>query len=350
MTYSDSPDYRPDIDELTPFQVSILETVERIELTVPAFHPYQPCASVPSTPMLASARKQVTYIGLSKKVMPSLVDMCLCFGDRTEIYENGKPEAVLSYSIPIQLMDDCPSASKYGKDPSLWKTATTCFLHIVTECTGDVSCLGISDARVEIIWRRIIVEEIWQTGKPTLAELFHVLGGLEDDDSAVESARASQDSYALQISDIRSLGSTAVGSAVPEVLVLVLGLVIPDLFQCNKRRIAKLCLPPLLDRCQTAMMSYFEDEALRRNLAFPSVREDELLHILRKLLKLRLWPGIFWAAFSDAPTRYTAGQPPKSSALCVDPGHCRHRPHLLSTVEYWTTRRIGLILLLLLPR
>ncbi|KAG6333293.1 hypothetical protein ID866_5795 [Astraeus odoratus] len=182
MTYPDSPDYRPDIDGLTPVQTSVMAIIENIELTAPAvpsliirdlseyvtlpflaaFHlePVQlTTPESPATPMPGPTRKQVTYIGLSKKAMPSLVEMYLRFRDHVEIYENGTIEAILSaYSIPMKLKYDCPSPSKFGKDLPLWKTATTCFLRVVTECVAVVSGLGeeISDARVEAIWRRII--------------------------------------------------------------------------------------------------------------------------------------------------------------------------------------------------
>ncbi|KAI6131100.1 hypothetical protein EDD16DRAFT_1822615 [Pisolithus croceorrhizus] len=405
VTYSSSPDYRPDIDGLTPLQASVLETAESIELTAPgvpslvirdlseyvtlpflaAFHPDQTDASVPGTPVTpvpASARKQVTYIGLSKKAMPSLVELYLRFRDHTEMYEDGTLEAVLSaYSIPMKLKYDCPSPSKFGKDPPLWKTATTCFLRIVTECAGNVSRLGqaISNARVEAIWRRVIegfrggiladcsaaetlsVEEqeaeenfdlalisslevdlVPHLGNPRvpdylivqLAKVLHkgsqllqnssmISSGLEDDDRITDSAHTSLDSYEHQISNIQSLGSTTVGSAVLrerfsfwclDLLFLICSNVTSDHAE-SRRRVAALCLPSLLDRCQTAMVSYIADEALRGSLPFPRVREDELLHILRKLLKLKLWPGTFWAAFSDAPTKYSSVQPPVDPSL-----------------------------------
>lgn len=405
MTYSSSPDYRPDIDGLTTLQASVLETAESIEFTAPgvpslvirdlseyvtlpflaAFHPDQTDASVPGTPVTpvpASARKQVTYIGLSKKVMPSLVEMYLRFRDHTEIYEDGTLEAVLSaYSIPMKLKYDCPSPSKYGKDSPLWKTATTCFLRTVMECTGNISRLGqdISDARVEAIWRRIVegfrgailadcsaaealsleeqeaeenfdlalissleVDLLPHLGNPRvpdylivqLAKVLHkgsqllqqssmASSRLEDDDRITGSAHTSLESYEHQISNIQSLGSTAMGSVVLrerfsfwclDLLFLICSNVTSDHAE-SRRRVAASCLPSLLDRCQTAMVSYVADEALRGNLPFPRVREDELLHILRKLLELKLWPGTFWAAFSGAPTQYSSVQPPVDPSL-----------------------------------
>jgi hypothetical protein len=53
---------------------------------------------------------------------------------------------------------DCPAPSKYGKDLPLWKTATTCFLRIVKECTSQLKIIDthLPDERVEGIWRQIL--------------------------------------------------------------------------------------------------------------------------------------------------------------------------------------------------
>jgi len=41
-------------------------------------------------------KKRITYIGLSKKTMPLLVNLFLRFQDELEIYENGTLERILS--------------------------------------------------------------------------------------------------------------------------------------------------------------------------------------------------------------------------------------------------------------
>jgi hypothetical protein len=80
-----------------------------------------------------------------------------------------------AYSIPIKLKYDCPPPSKFGKEPPLWKTATTSFLKVVRECASQIKVLGpgvprfpencdaaltnpldIPDDRVEALWRQII--------------------------------------------------------------------------------------------------------------------------------------------------------------------------------------------------
>ena len=76
-----------------------------------------------------------------------------------------------------------------------------------------------------------------------------------------------------------------------------------------RRRLATLSLPSLLNRCRTTLLEYVADESLRGHIPFPRVREEELLYVLRKLLRLRLWPGTLWAALSDNPTKYATALP-----------------------------------------
>jgi hypothetical protein len=53
----------------------------------------QPNSHTPQTP-----QKRVTYIALSKKVMPKLVELFMRFKQSPEIYSDGTVEAVLSVS------------------------------------------------------------------------------------------------------------------------------------------------------------------------------------------------------------------------------------------------------------
>ncbi|THU96822.1 hypothetical protein K435DRAFT_722517 [Dendrothele bispora CBS 962.96] len=172
LTYPNSPDYRPDIDTLPPVQTVVMSTVAGIDLSAPgtpslvmrdlseyATLPFLAAFDVPQNPKSQTPQKRVTYIALSKKTMPTLVDLCLEFKNRLEIYTDGTLEAVLSaYSIPVKLKYDCPAPSKHGKDQPLWKTATTSFLRIVRECAPQVKEFShdISDERIEGIWRQVI--------------------------------------------------------------------------------------------------------------------------------------------------------------------------------------------------
>jgi len=90
-------------------------------------------------------RKRITYIALTKMCMPRLAELFLRFKERDEIFVDGTVEAVLSaYAVSIKLKYECPPPSKFGKDPPLWKTATTCFLKIVKEVGPQISVLGPS--------------------------------------------------------------------------------------------------------------------------------------------------------------------------------------------------------------
>jgi len=76
-----------------------------------------------------------------------------------------------------------------------------------------------------------------------------------------------------------------------------------------RRRIAALCLPTLLQRCGTTLSTYLADDAIRGSYPLPRVREEELVHVLGRLLELRLWPGSLWAALSSSPTKHSSEQP-----------------------------------------
>ncbi|KAI0263538.1 hypothetical protein BC834DRAFT_827343 [Gloeopeniophorella convolvens] len=186
LMYPYSPDYRPDIDALSPVQAIVMGAVEGIELaeTGVAAHALRDLAEyatlafiasfdVPSLPTRTSVlsvsvstssvpappQKRITYIALSKMCMPRLAELFLRFRERDEMLVDATLEAVLAaYAVPIKLKYDCPPASKFGKDKPLWKTATECFLRVVREVGPRVDALGskLPDARVESIWRQVI--------------------------------------------------------------------------------------------------------------------------------------------------------------------------------------------------
>src|ERR1700731_2545645 len=76
----------------------------------------------------------------------------------------------------MKMKYDCPPASVFGKDPPLWKSATTNFLRVVKECAvgmtkhrgGEfcryfesreppVKCVSaISDKRIQGIWQSVL--------------------------------------------------------------------------------------------------------------------------------------------------------------------------------------------------
>ncbi|KAF8340513.1 uncharacterized protein EI90DRAFT_3279123 [Cantharellus anzutake] len=174
MTYTKSPEYRPDVDKLTPVQLAVIQAVEAIKLTV-RFSPslvlsdlseFATLAFVAafevesnSGPQNSAASKQVTYIALAKYAMPKLVDLYLIHKTELDIYNDGTLERVLSsYSIPMKLKYDCPAPSKFGSDEPLWKTATTNFLKIVRELGQSIKSFSdtILPEHMEGIWRQAL--------------------------------------------------------------------------------------------------------------------------------------------------------------------------------------------------
>ncbi|KAG1830966.1 hypothetical protein DFJ58DRAFT_918292 [Suillus subalutaceus] len=227
LIYPNSTDYRPDVDGLSPLQVVVLDAIADISPMGPGvpslilqylsefstlpfpvvFHAPVLSPDSPGTPIATSFQKQNTYIALSKKVMPLIVELYMCFKDELEIYEDGTMEAVFSaYSISIKLKYEYPAPLKFGRD-ALWKTATTSFLRIVTDSVKRMAAFGdrISDTRVEGIWRQII--EVLRGG--ILADRTATEGFSLEDQEAEESFDLSLIS-SLEIDIVPHLGDTRV--------------------------------------------------------------------------------------------------------------------------------------------
>lgn len=60
--------------------------------------PFLAAFDVPPEPKSQTPPKHITYIVLAKKTMPKLVELCLQFGDRLELYSKSTLETVLSVS------------------------------------------------------------------------------------------------------------------------------------------------------------------------------------------------------------------------------------------------------------
>lgn len=98
-----------------------METIEDIDLSVPgssslimrdlseyATLPFLAAFDVQALPKSQTPQKRITYIAISKKTMPMLVELFLKFKGKAEIYGDGTLEAVLSVGLfhmkPIPLL------------------------------------------------------------------------------------------------------------------------------------------------------------------------------------------------------------------------------------------------------
>ncbi|KAG6906753.1 hypothetical protein DXG01_012283, partial [Tephrocybe rancida] len=387
LTYPNSPDYRPDIDALPPVQAAVMETIEGIDLSIPgspslvlrdlsayATLAFLAAFDVPTVTKTQTPQKRITYIAISKKTLPMLVELFMRFKLDPAIYVDGTLEA--AYSIPVKLKYDCPAPSKFGKDLPLWKTATTSFLRIVKECAAQINKLGQDTPaeRIESIWRQVLdvfkggiladcstaesfpldVQETEENFDLALiasleidvaphlgdsripdhlvgqlAKILHHGSRLHDSHSETASADSSStDLTSLKLQEIHlhkqhELGSTVSGTLLPrerfsywcfDLLFLICSHTTSDQ-EHSRRRLAALSIPSLLNRCQATLVGFVADEALRGHLPFPRAREQELLYVLRKLLELKLWPGSLWAGISDNPSQHAVNQPPIDTTL-----------------------------------
>ena len=116
LTFSSSPDYRPDIDTLTPVQASILEVLAAIKLEIPG------AASAVLTDLAeyltlafiaafdsevelpgrgAKPVQRVSYIALSKEVMPHVLWLFQRFKEDSSIYEQGAVERMFAVRLHL---------------------------------------------------------------------------------------------------------------------------------------------------------------------------------------------------------------------------------------------------------
>ncbi|KAF8345051.1 hypothetical protein F5887DRAFT_1282803 [Amanita rubescens] len=386
LTYPNSPDYRSDIDALSPLQSVIMDTVLDINLSSPGTPSLviRDMSEYATFPFLASfdlqnqnsktAPSKVTYVALSKKAMPLLVDLYLRFKDNIDLYMDRSMEALLSaYSIPIKMKHDCPPSSKFGNDPPLWKTATECFLRIVKDCAVQMKHLDekLTNEQIEVIWRQILdvfrggilvdrsqaesfpleVQEEEETFDLSLISALEIdvvpylgdtripdylvsqLGSILYQGSQLRKTIERPNGNVLQANGFPAIekiemnkhnekGTTEMGLALPrerfsywcfDLLFLVCSNTTKE-NELSRRRLATLTLPSLLNRCRAALVDYVADECLRGNVPFPRAVEEELLYVLRKLLELQLWPGTLWAALSYNPTQNSIQQPIMASA------------------------------------
>lgn len=172
VTYSRSPDYRPDVDNMPPVPSAVMAIVDNIDVNIPAgssavisflaelgilpfespFETADPFSSRPSS-------LNVTYVALFKAVQPRLVSLMEKFHNRPEVYNHGAvPKALSSLRAPLRLKYKCPAASKHGSAPPLWKTASITFLTIIKLCLPSLAHLGnsISQSAFEGFWKEMV--------------------------------------------------------------------------------------------------------------------------------------------------------------------------------------------------
>ncbi|KAI9311027.1 hypothetical protein BX666DRAFT_2000015 [Dichotomocladium elegans] len=152
LVYSTSPQYRTDIDNLSPLQEAVLKVIRRLDMDVPGI----PALvlrdlSVYMTLGFVSLQQEngqkangststgprrfttVTYIALNKKATKLVVEYFKSYADDLSLYSEGVFERIIgAFGLPMKLKYDCPPSFKHGDDKTpLWKFATTGLLDIL---------------------------------------------------------------------------------------------------------------------------------------------------------------------------------------------------------------------------
>ncbi|GAA5871435.1 hypothetical protein JCM3774_005599 [Rhodotorula dairenensis] len=399
LLYSHSPDYRLDIDGLMPLQATGLEVVAAVRLdelrgaaaaVIAELSKYVTLAftasfDAPSYGSTGKAGQRVTYIALTKEVMPHIQWLFTKYRDDLSVYEDGALERVLeAYSLPMGLKHECPAPAKFGSAEPLWKTATMCFLKTVHTALDSMAQLeSLPEALTFVIWERIVdgftealrastletpaatydlvrkeenfdlsllvalEQDVWpvlgaaavpdglicRLGKAIqLASRLHRLDIPQDEGGADNSAEFLEPQFDPDFD--RQAHGRMEGTTVQTVEVQKERFAywnLDTLFMiCDaehvgddraRGRVAALCAPFLLTRCAAVFSTYIADAPLRGKMPFPRVRQEELQYLLQRLLALRL----------PTKTLSTSLQSPPASADPDADAAARVRSQLLET-------------------
>lgn len=365
VTYSKSPDYRPDVDVMSPLQKDVAELVASSQLG--AHLVLCDLAEFASLAYLGSGNPKLSYVALSKFAMPKILDVFAPVSGDKGLYEDETVEAILkAFSLPIKLKYDCPPASKYGSDEPLWRTAMRTFVgvlrHVVTGLDKD-----LTEERYDAIWGTImdvfsgvLLADSGEDPLPDDEEF--VLPLLDDMRGAVFTrlrdprlkpavverfAETLRRASLLYHYDVEAGGGTTAPAVNDEgegirywaFDQLVAGGKREPREQSERsesertenetdgeaegedasRRVAALFAPAVLKRFELTLRQFLDDAKLRGQMPFSRyvpalspcpladnrVREDELLYVLTHLVTMSMWGAS--EVSSDAPER--AGQP-----------------------------------------
>ncbi|GAA5982187.1 hypothetical protein JCM5350_003486 [Sporobolomyces pararoseus] len=400
LTYSRSPDYRADVDGLMPLQSAILEVVAVIKLdevpgaasavlsdlsdylTLAYLAPFE---AQPDGSGRIKQPQQITFIALTKEVMPHILWLYQKYRDDSLIYEQGAVEKMLNaYALPMRLKHECPAPAKFGSAEPLWKSATVDFLKGIRDVVAVLREIGkdLPLERFVGIWSAIVegfrgalLAETGTTVHPSLDALHEeenfdlsLLLSLEQDvlpqlgtslvpDELIrtigKTLQLASRLYELDIPRVRKERSLAhkrsftssidsvndftppptppeprfdpdfdrqakgaVRGTTVEIVEVgrerfaywsfdLLFSLCSDQDQdhdTERRRVAALCLPSLLNRCAATLKTYVADAPLRGKMPFPRIRQEELVYSLQKLLSVRLREGTLWASTQPDPS------------------------------------------------
>lgn len=147
LVYGSSPQYRPDVDHLSPLQEATLDVIQELDMQNPGVPPlvlrdlaeYMTLAFLSPTvqddkkPPSQRRFSSVTYIAINKRCSQLVADLFKKHHANLALYSEGVFERILgAYGLPMKLKYDCPPSHKHGDDKTpLWKLATTHLLEVL---------------------------------------------------------------------------------------------------------------------------------------------------------------------------------------------------------------------------
>ncbi|WVO17542.1 hypothetical protein L204_105237 [Cryptococcus depauperatus] len=324
MAYVRSPEYRPDVDVMSPLQNSICQVMSNSN----SFNPGLVLGNLSNFSLLAyvdnrdqATDAKLTYVALSKWGMQKMYKIFQKVSQMKELYEDGTVEAMLTvYSIPINLKYDCPPANRFGNDIPLWKSAMTIFTNVLGIVIPVLDVQTIEIIKYERLWTQTmtVLNGILKAKPPTDVS--------EDEDFVVEQLTRLEAIIIPRLGDLRvpddiisqfagmlceasrlycyddtsNEGTTAPGTPLTQEnlhywafnLLVRLSKKRHDAqseHQEKQQRIAKLALPSMLKRFDEALSRFMKDKMLRGNLPMGRTREEELLFVLRHLATFATW-------------------------------------------------------------
>ncbi|WWD20641.1 hypothetical protein CI109_105117 [Kwoniella shandongensis] len=329
MTYTRSPEYRPDNDTMSPLQQSISNLVSRSK----SFGANIVLGDLAEFSSLAymgvgeqSMSSKLTYVALSKWAMPKMGEVLEKKARDKTLYEDGTVESVLgAYSIPIKLKYDCPAPNRFGDDPPLWRTAMITLVSVLDLVIATLDVETIVAERFEGIWAQIMEifsgillaessEEVTPEDETFVIDhltqiTYAVLPRLGDtripDRINIQFSEVLRKASRIYHYDVRLSvgggGTTAPG--IPEhqegLRYWALDLLVTAATKGEpgengsekERRVAGLTIPALMKRFEEPMERFLDDKRLRGQLPLGRAREEEVLYILRHLATMRVWEG-----------------------------------------------------------
>ncbi|KAI8363679.1 hypothetical protein B0O80DRAFT_492803 [Mortierella sp. GBAus27b] len=178
LIYDASPVYRPDVDYLSPLQLSIHDALNLVNLgtisggpaamleqltnqLLLAFQGDGTNISGPlNTPMNPTGSVRPSYIALCKVTVTRIVFLLDKYQHEEGIYSSGVYAKVLkAFGVAMIMRYRCPPSYKHVEDIPLWKTTTTAFMECTKNGIGIAETFetAVPDAEFLEIWRELAV-------------------------------------------------------------------------------------------------------------------------------------------------------------------------------------------------